>query len=130
MAFWVYVVLKFVNYKYCKEKLGWKELGTVTKTNTAANLNRLVEAVHSELSVGSLVQYSILPLAYIILSLLVSIGYLIVFQLWDEDVVIQITAKKMYLILQCYCNKYAVNTTCNHILLECIPVYFPYLLHM
>ena len=32
--------------------------------------------------------------------------------------------KKMYLILQCYCNKYAGNTTCNHILLECIPVYF------
>ena len=30
----------------------------------------------------------------------------------------------MYLILQCYCNKYAVNTTCDHILLECIPVYF------
>ena len=30
----------------------------------------------------------------------------------------------MYLILQGYCNKYAVNTTCNHILLECIPVYF------
>ena len=30
----------------------------------------------------------------------------------------------MYLILQCYCNKYAVNTTCDHILLECILVYF------
>ena len=30
----------------------------------------------------------------------------------------------MYLILQCYCNKYAVNTICNHILLECIPIYF------
>ena len=30
----------------------------------------------------------------------------------------------MYLILQCYCSKYAVNTICNHILLECILVYF------
>ena len=37
---------------------------------------------------------------------------------------ITFTAKNVFLILQCYCNKYAVNTTCNHVLLECIPVYF------
>ena len=38
---------------------------------------------------GLLVQYSIFPLAYIILSQVVSVGYLVVFQLWDGDVIIQ-----------------------------------------
>ena len=28
---------------------------------------------------------------------------------------ITLHSEKMYLILQCYCNNYAVNTTCNHI---------------
>ena len=87
VALWVYVGLKF-GYECCKW-LGWKELSTVTKADTAVILNKLVEAVKFKLSMGLLVQYSIFPLAYIILSQGVSIGYLIVFQLWDEDVVIQ-----------------------------------------
>ena len=66
-----------------------RTIGTATKANTAAILNELVETVQFELSVGLLVQYSIFPLAYIILSQVVSVGYLIVFQLWDEDVIIQ-----------------------------------------
>ena len=83
----MYVGLKF-GYE-CYKWLGWKELSTVTKADTAVILNKLVEAVKFKLSMGLLVQYSIFPLAYIILSQGVSIGYLIVFQLWDEDVVIQ-----------------------------------------
>ena len=87
MALWVYVGLKF-GYECCKW-LGWKELSTVTKADTAAILNKLVEAVQFKLSMGLLVQYSIFPLAYIILSQAVSVGYLIVFQFWDEDIIIQ-----------------------------------------
>ena len=88
VACWVYFVSKFCHR--CFKWLEWKELSIVTKANTAPVLNELVEAVKSKLSMGLLVQYSIFALAYIILSQVVSVGYLVVFRLWDGDVVIQI----------------------------------------
>ena len=87
VAIWVYVGLKFGHQ--CFKWLEWKELSTVTKADTAKILNNLVEAVKSKLSMGLLVQYSIFPLVYILLSQLVSFFYLIVFRLWSEDVIIQ-----------------------------------------
>ena len=89
VAFWVYVVLKFSYKRKCCKWLGWKELTTATKADTAATLNKLVNAVQSELKVTLLVKYSLFPSIYIILSQGVSVVYLILFQLWDEDVIIQ-----------------------------------------
>ena len=90
LAFWIYVVLKFSHhiYKYCS----WLERGeinTIMEANTAANLNELVEAVRPKLSKRLIVVYTVIPLCYIILSQLVSVGCLFAFQLVNEDFVMQ-----------------------------------------
>ena len=99
LAFWVYVVLKLGSrcHECLRKYLEWDELN-VLETDGAENLNELVEAVKSKLSKPHLViGYTVIPILYILLSLVLSIGYLFVFHLRDEDVYIQTPWRKWQL---------------------------------
>ena len=86
LAFWVYYGLKFGG-RYC---CGWKELKAVMRADTADSLNILVQAARDKLTKSHItITYTIIPVVYIILSLLVSVIYLIVFKLAYKNVVIQ-----------------------------------------
>ena len=86
LAFWVFYGLKFGG-RYC---CGWKELKAVMRADTADSLNILVQAARDKLKKSHItITYTIIPVVYIILSLLVSVIYLIIFKLAHKNVVIQ-----------------------------------------
>ena len=90
LAIWLYVGLKFGHrISQCCLWLEFKEVSTIMEADTAANLNELVRAIEPKLSKRLILVYTIIPLCYITLSQLVSIGYLFAFQLVNEDVVIR-----------------------------------------
>ena len=89
LAFWVYFGLKYGS-QYCCGCCGWKELNVVMRADTAEILNILVQAAKDKLKKSYVtITYTLIPMTYIILSLLVSVAYFYAFKLVNEDVNIQ-----------------------------------------
>ena len=89
LACWVYFALKFgYHCRKCLRKcLGWEELNVVLEADGAKNLNELVRAVKSKLSKPHLViEYTLIPILYIMASQLLSVWYLFAFHLIDKNV--------------------------------------------
>ena len=89
LAFWVYFGLRYGS-KYCCGCCGWKELNVVMRADTAESLNILVQAAKDKLKKSCVtITYTLIPMIYIILSLLVSVAYFLAFKLVNEDVIIK-----------------------------------------
>ena len=102
VAIWVYIGLRFGPQCYsssgpqrnsglwCSRYCKWKELNTAMKADTAKRLNKLVQAVKSELQKKSIILcYTVIPIFYIVLSQVTSGLYFLAFKLDNKDVVIQ-----------------------------------------
>ena len=90
-AFWLYFGLRVGSIYYsCCKFCGWKELKTVMKADTPETLNILVQASKDKLTKSYVtVTYTLIPIIYIGLSTAVSYGYLRVFKVAYDNVVIQ-----------------------------------------
>ena len=94
VAIWVYFGLRLGRQcssgLWCSLYCKWKELNTAMKADTAERLNKLVQAVKSELQKKSIILcYTAIPLFYIVLSQVTSGLYFHAFKLDNKDVVIQ-----------------------------------------
>ena len=77
LATWVYIGLKFGSQSCSCECCGWKEINDVMLADKAENLTKLAQDTQDKLKKSKItVTYTIIPLIYIILSLVISFIYL------------------------------------------------------